>query len=228
MNPLVLRGIVQARGTGRRRVGVLQDVSLEVAPGERILLEGPSGSGKTTLLGVAAGLLTPQAGEALLVGQPLALMSPSQRSRLRARHVGFVFQRANLLEGLTVLDNVVLTARLAGSPGAEARRAAHAVLERLGLGELAHRYPRELSGGEEQRAAVARAVVHRPSVVLADEPTGSLDRAAGEAVLRELTELATACGSAVVMATHDARLAVFAERRIRLNRGRLQPAAGES
>ncbi len=228
MNPLVLRGIVQARGSGRRRVPVLQDVSLEVAPGERLLLEGPSGSGKTTLLGVAAGLLTPQAGEALLVDRPLGRMTPSQRSLLRARHVGFVFQRANLLEGLTILDNVLLAARLAGSNASDARRAARELLERLGLEALLHRFPRELSGGEEQRAAVARAIVHRPSLVLADEPTGSLDRAAGEAVLRELNGLAADCGSAVVMATHDTRLAAFAQRRLRLSGGRLEPVGPEA
>jgi len=225
MKPIVLHKIVQTRGRGPRRTLVLHDVSLDVDAGERVLVSGPSGSGKTTLLGVAAGLLTPQSGDAVLAGHRLGGLSPSERSALRARHVGFVFQRANLLEGLTVLDNIVLAGRLAGIVGKESRRRALELLERLGIDQRARRFPRELSGGEEQRVAVARAVVHRPCVVLADEPTGSLDPAAGEAVALELTALARAQGSAIVIATHDTRLESVASRRVQLLGGRVVDAA---
>ena len=187
--------------------------------GERVLLQGPSGSGKTTLLAVAAGMLTPRQGVVLLAGCSLPSLPRSERSRLRAAHVGFVFQRANLLSGLTVLENVMLAGRLVGMSGRDATGRARELLERLDLGHLSDRYPRELSGGEEQRVAVARALVHRPPVVLADEPTGNLDREAGLSVARTIEELSVSTGSAVVVATHDRRLATFATRRVRLQDG---------
>jgi putative ABC transport system ATP-binding protein len=221
VTPLRLRDVVQTRGAGHRLVTVLRGVSLEVREGERVLLQGPSGSGKTTLLAVAAGLLTPSVGEVAVGGRSLPGLSPSARCRLRAESVGFVFQRANLLSGLSVLENVVLAGRLAGIPGREAGARARDLLERLGLGGLLSRFPRELSGGEEQRVAVARALVHRPAVVLADEPTGNLDRDAGQAVAQVLVEMVASTGGAVVVATHDERLAPLATRRIRLQDGRL-------
>ena len=222
MRALTLQGVEQARGTGHRQVAVLRGVSLTVESGERVLLEGPSGSGKTTLLAVAAGLLTPVRGEIIVAGRSLSMLSRLDLCHYRARHVGFVFQRANLLSGLTAIENVVLAAGLAGDKGAEVTRRAEDLLEQLQVGHLSGRYPRELSGGEEQRVAVARALVHRPSIVLADEPTGNLDREAGESVVAALTALAAATGCAVVVATHDSRLADFASRRLLMQDGRVE------
>lgn len=219
MKLVVLRDVVQTRGEGHRMVTALRGVSLEVDSGERVLLQGPSGSGKTTLLAVAAGILTPRQGDVLLAGRSLPRLPRSERSQLRAAYVGFVFQRANLLSGLTVLENVVLAGRLVGLSGHDAAGRARDLLDRLGVGQLLNRYPRELSGGEEQRVAVARALVHRPPVVLADEPTGSLDRDAGLSVARAIEELSMSTGSAVLLATHDRRLASFATRRVRLQDG---------
>jgi putative ABC transport system ATP-binding protein len=226
MTPLRLRDVVQSRGTGHRMVTVLRGVSLEVRDGDRVLLQGPSGSGKTTLLAVAAGLLTPGAGEVTLGGRDLIGMPPEAKCRLRAGLVGFVFQRSNLLSGLTVLENVALAGQLAGLTPRDAGTRARELLGRLGLGGLLARFPRELSGGEEQRVAVARALVHRPPVVLADEPTGNLDREAGQEVARALVELVESTGGVVVVATHDVRLAPLATRWVRLQDGLLTEEPG--
>jgi putative ABC transport system ATP-binding protein len=199
----------------------LDGVTVEVQRGEQLLLAGPSGSGKTTLLAVAAGLLTPRDGEVILVGNSLPHLSQSARSRIRSQNVGFVFQRANLLSGLTVTENVMLAGRLAGMSKRGASIRAEQLLEQLGVARLSSRYPRELSVGEEQRIAVARALVHGPALVLADEPTGSLDSAAGDAVARALSEAVEKAGSAIILATHDLRLAPIAGRQVQLIDGRL-------
>ena len=180
MTPLVLQEVSKTRGTGSRAVPVLHDVSLSVNAGEFVLIEGPSGAGKTTLLAVAGGLLTPERGRVFLDGRELHLHGRAADRQHRAKAVGFVFQRANLLPRLTVRDNVQLMGLLAGLSRSDVQHDADDLLGRLRLGRLRDRYPRELSGGEEQRVAVVRALVHRPSVVLADEPTGSLDRASGQ------------------------------------------------
>lgn len=219
MMRLELRDVVQVRGTGRRAVTVLRGASLGASAGECLMLEGPSGSGKTTLLAVAAGLLTPSAGEVVADGRTVHALPYSTRCRWRATAIGFVFQRANLLSGLTTVDNVMLAARLAGVPRGEARHRARELLGQLDVGHLARRFPRELSGGEEQRVAVARALVHRPGIVLADEPTGSLDREAAQPVVQLLTTLAREAGCAIVMATHDRELSRFATRRVLLQDG---------
>jgi len=221
VSALRLCEVVQARGSGRRAVTVLHGASLSIEGGESVLLEGPSGSGKTTLLAVAAGILTPESGEVVVAGRALHLLTRLERIRHRARSIGFVFQRSNLLEGLTVLQNVVLAARLADRGSSEGLGRARELLARLGVEQLAARYPRELSGGEEQRVAVARALVHRPRVILADEPTGNLDGAAGLEVARALTGLAASDGCAVLIATHDPALAAFATRRLQLAAGRV-------
>jgi len=220
---LELQRVSQTRGAGRRAVTALHDASLAVVAGEFVLLEGPSGAGKTTLLAVAAGLLRPAAGEVTLAGRSLATMSVVECRRHRAAHVGFVFQRSNLLPGLTVRENVLLMAAIAGVPHAEGECETTRLLEALGIAALAQRYPRELSGGEEQRAAVARALVHRPSIVLADEPTGNLDGSSGRAVAEGLAALAAERGAAVLVATHDARLEPFATRRVLIVDGRITP-----
>lgn len=223
MTPLRLDHVCQDRGSGRRQGRVLHDVSLSIESGELVLLEGPSGAGKSTLLGVAAGLLTPSSGEVTLAGLSLRGATPRARRDLRARSVGFVFQRANLVANLTARDNVRLMAELAGMTAADGAARADALLERVGLRGLRHRFPHELSGGEEQRVAVARAVVHRPAVVLADEPTASLDGISGRAVTELLIELARAVGSAVLVSTYDPRLGPYADRRLAILDGQLGP-----
>ena len=201
---------------------VLHDVSLTLSPGEFVLLEGPSGSGKTTLLGVAGGLLTPEAGRVVVADQPLTALTPAARRQVRVRGVGFVFQRANLLSVLTARENVVLMGTLAGMTELDAGREADRLLSSLGMTALADRRPNELSGGEEQRVGVARALVHHPAVVLADEPTGSLDAVTGHAVAESLAALARERRSAVLVGTHDARLAPLASRRLRISDGRVE------
>jgi putative ABC transport system ATP-binding protein len=201
MKPLVLEDVYKTRGSGARAVQVLHGVSLAVEAAEFVLLEGPSGSGKTTLLAVAGGILTPESG--------------------KAGAVGFVFQRSNLLPQLSVEENILLMGRIAGLKAAAARRESEDLLRRLNIFDLRHRYPHELSCGEEQRAAVARALIHRPRIVLADEPTGNLDGQAGQAVAESLAEIARSRDSAVVVATHDVRLAPFASRRIKIEDGRI-------
>jgi putative ABC transport system ATP-binding protein len=218
---LLMEGVSKTRGSGAHATRALFEASLAVAPGEVVLLEGASGAGKTTLLAIAAGLLTPDAGRVVLAGQSLAELAPAHRRRHRARVVGFVFQRSNLLEELTAWENVLLMALLAGRPTSEARRATNEVLAQLDIGHLALRRPAELSGGEEQRVGVARALVHGPALVLADEPTGNLDGASGRVVAEALATSAKERGAAILVATHDARLEPFATRRVSIVDGRL-------
>ncbi len=219
---LVFRSVSKTRGHGPHAVRALSEVSLSVAAGEFVLLEGPSGSGKTTVLLIAAGLLTADRGEVELAGRALATMDAAARRRWRSQHLGFVFQRPNLLPALRARENVMLAALLYGDPPSEARRRSDDLLQALGVAQLAERRPQELSGGEEQRVAVARALVHRPTAVLADEPTANLDWASGQVVAERLRELARERGTAVLVATHDPRLAVYADRRIGLEDGRVQ------
>jgi putative ABC transport system ATP-binding protein len=222
MTALSLVGVSKTRGAGAHAVRALHEVSLAIEPGEIVLLEGPSGAGKTTLLAVAAGLLTPEAGDTRVDEVSLASLSPAQRRRHRAQRIGFVFQRSNLLGGLTVRENVLLAAALGGLSRAAAARETDVLLTRLGLAPLADRSPRALSGGEEQRVAVARALAHSPALVLADEPTGSLDGASGLAVATALADTARCRGAAVLIATHDARLGPIGTRRVRITDGRLE------
>ena len=223
---LELRGVSKSRGEGPRATDVLRDASLAVGPGEVVLLEGPSGSGKTTLLAVAAGLLAPSRGTVLLSSRPLEAGDRRASAERRRREVGFVFQRPSLLPGLTLEENVLLAGALAGRPPAETAGETLLLLSLLGLGDVATRRPGEVSGGEEQRAAVARALVHRPALVLADEPTGNLDRASGRAVAECLSSLARDRGVGVLVATHDDRLAPFGTRRLRLVDGHVEACAG--
>lgn len=227
MTVLLLEGVSKTRGTGAHATQALRNASLSVASGEVVLLEGASGAGKTTLLAVAAGLVTPDAGWVALAGQSLADLPPTARRRYRARFVGFVFQRSNLLERLTAWENVLLMAQLAGRSAADAGRETADVFAQLDIAHLALRRPEELSGGEEQRVGVARALVHRPALVLADEPTGSLDGAAGRVVAEALAACSKLRGAAVLVATHDARLAPFATRRVPIVDGRLDHPSGD-
>ncbi len=206
------------RGAG---VPALRGVSLEAGPGEVVALWGRSGSGKTTLLHLMAGLDRPTRGRVEVEGNDLAALGERGRTRLRRTRIGFVFQFFNLLPTLNALENVMLALELIGRP--EEGRAREA-LEAVGLGGMGHRFPHELSGGEQQRVAVARALVKGPGLILADEPTGNLDTRTGDAVLRVLTEQARARGATLVLATHSTRAARVADRVLRMADGLLGEA----
>ena len=202
----------------------LADLSLDVATGEVAAVMGPSGSGKSTLLNLVAGLDRPTSGTITVAGRRIDSLSESALARFRARHVGIIFQFFNLLDDLTVQDNVLLPAQLAGASRRTARARAGELLERMGIERHRDDYPARLSGGQRQRVAIARALVNSPELLLADEPTGALDTATGLAIGRLLQEL-NADGQTLVLVTHDPALAErYAARTVRLLDGRL--AAG--
>lgn len=207
---------------GEPLLHILEDVSFSIAPGEAVAIVGASGSGKSTLLGLLAGLDSPSGGTVKIRGQDLFALDEDGRAAVRGTCLGFVFQSFQLLPALTALENVMLPLELAGR--SHARREAEAWLGRVGLaGRLAH-YPRQLSGGEQQRVAVARAFAPRPALVLADEPTGNLDVATGEAVIELMFSLNAESGTTLVLVTHDHALAARCGRTLRLASGRLVEA----
>ena len=220
MTTLELRDVSKVYGEGPTEVRALCDVSLVVDAGELVAVMGPSGSGKSTLLTIAGSLEQPTRGDVVVSGAALSGMSRNDGARLRRRSIGFVFQDFNLLAGLTVAENVSLPLELDGTPARVARGVAMAALEELGLADRASRYPDELSGGERQRVAIARAVVGERQLLLADEPSGALDSANGEAVMR-LIRAACRRGVAGVGVTHDAQLASWADRVVFLRDGRV-------
>ncbi|WP_428965062.1 ABC transporter ATP-binding protein [Micromonospora fluostatini] len=190
----------------------LNSASLRVHAGEVLALMGPSGSGKSTLLHCLAGILTPDSGRVVFAGRDLSAMSDTDRSALRRTEFGFVFQFGHLVPELTCLENVALPLRLAGVGRREAQRAAAEWLDRLQVADVAGKRPGQVSGGQGQRVAVARALVTRPRVVFADEPTGALDSLNGEQVMHLLTAAARDTGAAVVLVTHEARVAAYSDR----------------
>jgi putative ABC transport system ATP-binding protein len=206
----------------------LADVNLSVADGEVAAITGPSGSGKSTLLNIIAGLDRPTTGTVTVAGQRIDALGEGALARFRARHVGIIFQFFNLLDDLTVADNVLLPAQLAGASRRRARATAAELLARLGLDKHRDDYPARLSGGQRQRVAIARALVNSPELLLADEPTGALDTGTGQEIGRLLSEL-NAAGQTLVLVTHDPALAArYAARAIQLVDGRVagvQPAA---
>jgi putative ABC transport system ATP-binding protein len=216
---LAARGIGKIVKSGDRDLVILRDIDFAVIPGEAVAIVGASGSGKSTLLALLAGLDTPTAGSVLLDGADLFALDEDARAELRGRAVGFVFQSFQLLPSLTALENVMLPLELAGRDDAEA--GAREILMRVGLGERLQHYPKHLSGGEQQRVALARAFVVRPKLLLADEPTGSLDAEAGEAVIALLFQLNREVGTTLVMVTHDELLAQRCSRVVRLAAGRI-------
>jgi putative ABC transport system ATP-binding protein len=220
MTALELRAVSKSYGEGAAEVDALVDVDLRVETGELVAVMGPSGSGKSTLLTIAGSLEVPTRGDVFISGVPLSTMSANDRARLRRRSIGYVFQDFNLLAGLTAAENVSLPLELDGVPARRARGIAIDALERLGVSDKADGFPDDLSGGERQRVAIARAIVGERNVVLADEPTGALDSANGEAVMRLLR---TACreGVAGIVVTHDAQLAAWADRIVFLRDGRV-------
>ncbi|GGX01122.1 ABC transporter ATP-binding protein [Pigmentiphaga litoralis] len=200
------------------QLAILDAVDFTVAKGETVAITGSSGSGKSTLLGLLAGLDVPSAGRVELAGNDLYALSEDDRARLRARHVGFVFQSFQLLPHLTAWENVMLPLELAGLPAHEPARD---MLERVGLGERLRHYPKTLSGGEQQRVSLARAFVVRPDLLFADEPTGSLDSATGEAIINLMFDLHRENGTTLLMVTHDLKLAQRCGRQLVIAGGRL-------
>ncbi|GIW84705.1 MAG: ABC transporter ATP-binding protein [Gemmataceae bacterium] len=207
---------------GRRTVPAVQGVSLTVRPGEFVTIMGPSGSGKSTLMHLMGALDTPTSGRALFHGQDLQAMSDRQRSLLRRERIGFVFQAFNLLPTLTAAENVALPLLLAGRNRRQALQRAGECLEQVGLSHRADHFPDELSGGEMQRVAVARAIVADPEAVLCDEPTGNLDSQTSREILTLLSRLPEPARRAVVMVTHDPTAAAYGTRLVRLRDGRIE------
>ena len=223
---LELQGVVKRYRRGVEEVVALGGVDLSVAAGESVALIGRSGSGKSTLLQLAGGLDVPDAGSVSVDGRDLAGLSVADRARARRRQIGFVFQFFHLLPTLSVAENVELPLLLDRRRNRAPR--VSALLERVGIDHRAAHLPGELSGGEMQRAAIARALVAEPELLLADEPTGNLDSATGDAVLALLGEVVREAGTALVMVTHDEGAASLADRVLHLSDGRLAPAPAPS
>jgi putative ABC transport system ATP-binding protein len=211
----VFKSVTDSTGT----LDILRDIDFSLAPRETAAVVGASGSGKSTLLSIIAGLDTPTRGTVRLAGQDLFALDEDARAELRARQVGFVFQSFQLMGNLTALENVMLPLELAGRR--DARKAATEMLARVGLSERLGHYPKVLSGGEQQRVALARAFVVKPAVLLADEPTGSLDFATGETVMQLMFDLNREQGTTLVLVTHDPAIAARCERRITIEAGRI-------
>lgn len=219
MDQIALRvqGVALVYGEGDTAVRALDGVDLQVARGEMLAMMGPSGSGKTTLLMVLGCLLHPTHGEVWVEGQPLRGLSEEARAALRLARMGFVFQSYNLFPALTALENIRLALQLKGKPSEEAE----ILLCQVGLGARLRSFPAKLSGGEKQRVAIARALAGNPGIILADEPTAALDTANGMAVVRLLGEIAHHQGRAVVIVTHDPRVAQVADRTVTMQDGKI-------
>ncbi|MFE4970933.1 ABC transporter ATP-binding protein [Kitasatospora sp. NPDC056651] len=215
---LRLADVTRVHGRGAAEVHALRGIDLAVHPGEFVAVMGPSGSGKSTLLTLAGGLDQPSDGEVLVEGVALGGLGRGKLADLRRHSIGYVFQDYNLIPALTAAENIALPRELDGVPGRRARREALAALEELGIGELADRFPDDMSGGQQQRVAIARALIGERRLVLADEPTGALDSATGEAVLAVLRARCDA-GAAAMMVTHEASHASWADRVVHLRDG---------
>jgi putative ABC transport system ATP-binding protein len=220
-SPLIrLQGITKVFYTEEVETHALSEVHLEIRKGEYISVAGPSGSGKTTLLSILGLLETPTEGEYLLDGEPVAKLRGVERARVRSRRIGFIFQAFNLIGDLTVYENVELPLAYRGVSRAERRRRVTEALEKVGMFHRTRHYPTQLSGGEQQRVAVARAVAGDPAILLADEPTGNLDSSNGEVVMNLMQQLHHD-GATICMVTHDPRYAAHADRSVELFDGRV-------
>ncbi|MGL4707153.1 MAG: ABC transporter ATP-binding protein [Aeromonas veronii] len=216
---IVVKGLGKSVRLGQESLTILEGIDLQVNSGETVALVGASGSGKSTLLGLLAGLDLPSQGDIEILGKSLGELDEEGRARLRAEQIGFVFQSFLLLPTMTALENVMLPAELRGERDCEPR--ARELLAAVGLGERLHHLPPRLSGGEQQRVAIARAFMTRPSLLLADEPTGNLDSKTGEKVIELLFELNRKHGTTLVVVTHDHQLAERCQRQLVMTAGRL-------
>jgi putative ABC transport system ATP-binding protein len=217
---LHLDGVTKVFVTDEVETHALAGIHMDIKKGEYVSISGPSGCGKSTLLAILGLLDTPTGGEYFLNGKPVSGLKMQERARIRNREIGFIFQAFNLIGDLTVYENVELPLTYRGTPSAERKKLVHEALEKVGMSHRVKHYPSQLSGGQQQRVAVARALVGSPSVLLADEPTGNLDSANGEAVMDLLRELHRN-GATICMVTHDPRYARFADRSIHLFDGRV-------
>ena len=225
---ILLAGVTKTYGHDRTAVTALRDANLEVAPGELVAVTGPSGSGKSTLLAVIAALLTPDTGTVHVAGTDVTGLPRGVRARYRATQVGFVFQSHGLVPFLTARENLLLMASIAAIPRKEARRRADGLLTVLGLSGRARDLPGRLSGGEQQRVAIARALIHQPAVLLADEPTASLDTERGHDVVALLAREIRCRGAAGILVTHDPAMAAVADRIIETRDGTLTAVGPEA
>lgn len=217
-----IKGVEMALQSGRQILQILQGVDWEIPGGNIQLLMGPSGSGKTTLLSILAGLLTPTQGKVYLLGEEITKLSRSKLARFRLQHIGFIFQDFNLFPALTAAENIEVVLNIKGIKGRVARHQAQALLEQVGLADKSKQKPRDLSGGQKQRVAVARALAGHPQLIMADEPTASLDSASGHAVMELLRKLAKEEGATVLIVTHDPRIIDVADRVAHLDEGVLK------
>ncbi|MDA2939289.1 ABC transporter ATP-binding protein [Acidobacteria bacterium AH-259-A15] len=219
--PLIqMEGVKKVFFTEEVETHALVGIHLEIQSGEYVSIAGPSGCGKSTLLSIMGLLDSPTEGEYILSGRPVASLSLKERTRMRNRRIGFIFQNFNLIGDLTVFENVELPLTYRGTPGAERKRRVQGALEKVGMAHRMKHYPSQLSGGQQQRVAVARALVGDPVILLADEPTGNLDSRNGEAVMELLRELHSG-GATICMVTHDPRYAQHAERGVHLFDGQV-------
>lgn len=218
---LIMQNISKNYQDGEQVVEVLKNVSLEVKQGEFVAIVGPSGAGKSTFLSIAGALLTPTSGEITIGGQALSSLSSKALTRVRLEKVGFIFQGANLIPYLNVKDQLLVIAELAGHRNSEAKQRATQLLEELGLSHRANQYPEKLSGGEKQRVAIARAMMNNPDVILADEPTASLDAERGYSVVQMIAQEVKCNNKAAIMVTHDERILDLVDRVVRIEDGQL-------
>lgn len=226
--PVLVEGLCKQYARGGTATSVLRGLDLRIERGECVFLTGPSGSGKSTLLAILGCILSPDAGVARILGENLALLDAHRRTLLRRHRIGFVFQRFQLLRGLTAIQNVAVPLQLCGVAQATALARAKRLLEQVGLGDRAHAFPSQLSTGQCQRVAIARAIVAEPDLILADEPTANLDEQNGQEAMSLLRELVVSQQKTLVVVTHDVRILQYADRIYRLEHGRLWPCGGGS
>ena len=219
--------VTKIYGTGVNAVTAVNDVSFHLRRGEFVALVGPSGSGKTSMLAMLAGLLRPTHGQIMIAGQDVSKMGEAKRTRFRGQNIGFSFQSNNLVPYLNALENVELMLRLNGKMNRINSQRARDLLERLGLGDRLKNKPGQLSGGQQQRVAIARALIHEPEVVLADEPTASLDSERAHQVVRTFAELIHEQNRAGIMVTHDLRMCKYVDRVIQMSDGQINRTIGE-
>lgn len=222
MNPLIsIKSVTKTFSKGKTTIKPLEDLSLDVPRGEFLSLMGPSGSGKTTLLNLIAGIDSPTSGEILIDGRDIAHLSRTELTKWRSVHVGYIFQLYHLVPILSAYENIELPLLLGKLSKGERKEKILAALDLVGLGERADHRPSELSGGQEQRVAIARAIVHDPDLLVADEPTGDLDRESADSIVTLLNTLATEHAKTIVMVTHDPKASAAAHRTLQLEKGRL-------